>query len=110
MYNHPLILLGRKVACGYEGHLWSHGLDYKTKLALLNKSLSGEASWISSQSSLDVKWLALRNKDLPAVRPPGDPPAVEAYGALYDLTPLLKQDPSSPESPLLRPRSVDLSW
>ncbi|MGA7215993.1 MAG: hypothetical protein WBX20_17450 [Terrimicrobiaceae bacterium] len=109
-YNHPLILLGRKVACGYEGHLWSHGLDYKTKLALLNKSLSGEASWISSQSSLDVKWLALRNKDLPAARPPGDPPAVEAYGALYDLTPLLKQDPSSPESPLLRPRSVDLSW
>ena len=26
-YNHPLILLGRKVACGYEGHLWSHGLE-----------------------------------------------------------------------------------
>ena len=28
-YNHPLILLGRKVACGYEGHLWSHGLTYQ---------------------------------------------------------------------------------
>jgi hypothetical protein len=109
-YNHPLILLGRKVACGYEGHLWSHGLDYKKKLALLNKSLSGEAGWNSSQSLLDVGWLALRNKDLPAARPPGDPPAAEAYGALYDLTPLLKQNPSSPEGPPLRPQSVDLSW
>ena len=41
-YNHPLILLGRKVACGYEGHLWSHGLDYHKKLELLDKSLNGE--------------------------------------------------------------------
>ena len=31
-YNHPLILLGRKVACGYEGHLWSHGLNSQGEL------------------------------------------------------------------------------
>jgi len=109
-YNHPLILLGRKVACGYEGHLWSHGLDYRKKFDLLRKSLSGEASWRSSGSLLDVEWLALRNKDLPEAKPPGDPPASEAYGALYDLRPLLKQDPSSQETPQLRPQSVDLFW
>ena len=109
-YNHPLILLGRKVACGYEGHLWSHGLDYQKKFELLNKSLKGEVSWRSSAPLLDVEWLALRNKDLPATKPPGDSPAANAYGALYDLRPLLTQDPSSPEGPRLRPQSVDLFW
>ena len=109
-YNHPLILLGRKVTCGYEGHLWSHGLDYHNKFELLNKSLNGEVSWRSSAPLLDVEWLALRNKDLPNTKPPGDPPAANAFGALYDLRPLLKQDPSSPESPQLRPQSVDLFW
>jgi hypothetical protein len=108
-YNHPLILLGRKVACGYEGHLWSHGLDYHKRLELLSKSLKGEVSWRSSAPLLDVEWLALRNKDLPATKPPGDPPATNAYGALYDLRPL-RQDPTSPESPRLQQRSVDLSW
>jgi hypothetical protein len=107
-YNHPLLLLGRKVACGYEGHLWSHGLDYQRQFGLLNKSLNGEVSWRSSAPLLDVEWLALRSKDLPATKPPGDSPAANSYGALYDLSPLLKQDPSSPESPQLRPQSVDL--
>ena len=109
-YNHPLILLGRKVACGYEGHLWSHGLNYRKKLELLDKSLHGEVDWRLSAPLLDVEWLALRQKDLPVARPPGDPPAANAYGALYDLRPLLKQDPSSRENPQLRPQSVDLSW
>ena len=109
-YNHPLLLLGRKVACGYEGHLWSHGLDYQKKFELLNKSLNREVRWRSSAPLLDVEWLALRNKDLPATKPPGDSPAANAYGALYDLRPLLTQDPSSPESPRLRPQSVDLFW
>ncbi len=109
-YNHPLILLGRKVACGYEGHLWSHGLDYHKRLELLSKSLKGEVGWRSSAPLLGVEWLALRNKDLPLAKPPGDPPAANAYGALYDLRPLLKQDPASPESPRLQQRSVDLSW
>jgi hypothetical protein len=106
-YNHPLILLGRKVACGYEGHLWSHGLDYKEAISLLKRALTGDVSWRFSAPSLDVEWLALRKKDLPAAKAPGDPPATEAYGALYDLGPLLRQDPSSPENLQLRRRSVD---
>jgi hypothetical protein len=109
-YNHPIILLGRKVACGYEGHLWSHGLDYQGKLALLQKSFRGELSWRSSAPLLDVQWLALRNQDLLVAKPPGDPPPAQARGALYDLTPLLTQDPASPESPRLPPRSVDSIW
>ena len=106
-YNHPLILLGRKVACGYEGHLWSHGLDYQERIALLRNSLSGELSWNFSAPFLNVEWVALREKDFPTAKAPGDLPAAEAYGALYDLRPALRQDPSSPETLRLRPRSVD---
>ena len=106
-YNHPLILLGRKVACGYEGHLWSHGLDYSERIALLRNSLSGELSWEFSAPFLNVEWVALREKDFPTAKAPGDLPAAEAYGALYDLRPALRQDPSSPESLRLQPRSVD---
>jgi hypothetical protein len=28
MYNHPVVLTGRRSLMGYPGHLWSHGLDY----------------------------------------------------------------------------------
>jgi hypothetical protein len=106
-YNHPLILLGRKAACGYEGHLWSHGLDYQEKFALLKSSLIGDVIWRISAPILDVEWLALRKEDFPAAKPPGISPAIESYGGLYDLRPLLRQDPSSPRIPQLRPRSVD---
>jgi hypothetical protein len=109
-YNHPLILLGRKVACGYEGHVWSHGLNYHRTLGLLRAALSGEASWRSSAPLLDVEWLALRNKDLPEARLPGDPPPERAFGVLYDLRPLFKQGPASQESLQLRPQPVDLPW
>jgi hypothetical protein len=40
-HEHPLTYLGRLRALGYEGHLWSHGIDYKTKLALLEGLMKG---------------------------------------------------------------------
>jgi hypothetical protein len=107
-YNHPLLLLGRKVACGYEGHLWSHGLNYRHNLDLLRKALTGEAAWREIATSLDVQWLALRKADLAEAKPPGDPPPDNAFGALYDLGPIIIQDPTTPGTQQLRPRSVDL--
>jgi hypothetical protein len=109
-YNHPLLLLGRKVACGYEGHLWSHGLNYHQNLDLLRKALTGAAAWQEIAPSLDVQWLALRKADLSQAKPPGDPPPDDAFGALYDLGPIVRQVPASPGTPQLRPQSVDLPW
>jgi hypothetical protein len=109
-YNHPLLLLGRKVACGYEGHLWSHGLNYHQKLDLLRKALTGSATWQEIAPSLGVQWLALRKADLPAAKPPGDPPPDDAFGALYDLRPIVRPDPATPGVPQLRPQPVDLPW
>ncbi len=106
-YNHPLILLGRRVACGYEGHLWSHGLDFRDKLSLLKLTLAGRSNWRKSTRSLGIDWLALRTKDIANCPPPGEPPAPGAHGALYDLRPLLTQSPTNPEHPQLPRRSVD---
>ncbi|MEI6336999.1 MAG: hypothetical protein WCQ57_00265 [Verrucomicrobiota bacterium] len=105
-YNHPLILLGRKVACGYEGHLWSHGLKFQKKLALLKSALAGQTAWPIAEPVLGVEWLALRQTDYSAARPPGELPPV-GIGALYDLRPLFKRDSYSQAPLQLPPRAVD---
>jgi hypothetical protein len=88
-YNHPLLLLGRKVACGYDGHLWSHGLDYQAKMDLLKKSLAGSVPWAQSAPILGVEWVAIRHKEQPGV-------LNDQIGALLDLRPFLKSDPDRP--------------
>jgi len=94
------------VACGYEGHLWSHGLEFREKLALLNKALTGQTAWQTAEPVLDVEWLALRQADYSTAKPPGDlPPA--GIGALYDLRPLFKLNSYSQAPLRLPPRPVD---
>ncbi|HEV2707276.1 MAG TPA: hypothetical protein VGV59_15250 [Pyrinomonadaceae bacterium] len=40
-YNHPVYLTGRRTLSGYEGHLWSHGLDYQRRAADLRRIYAG---------------------------------------------------------------------
>jgi hypothetical protein len=91
-FNHPLILLGRKVACGYSGHLWSHGLDYEPKMNLLKQSLAGSMAWSQSAPLLGVEWLVIRKKD----RHPG---TTSPTDAILDLRPFLRGDRQSPAAP-----------
>lgn len=53
-YNQPVLMLGHPVVCGYEGHLWSHGLDYKTRWEALNAIMNGEPDWKERARQLDV--------------------------------------------------------
>ena len=53
-YNHPVLMLGHPVVCGYEGHLWSHGLDYKRRLDALNSVMNGEPGWREKARGLGV--------------------------------------------------------
>lgn len=72
-YNHPVLILGHPVVCGYEGHLWSHGLDYKGRLALLNSIMMGEPGWRDKARSLGVSyvyWSDLEAKRWPASQLP----------------------------------------
>jgi len=53
-YNHPVLMLGHPVVCGYEGHLWSHGLDYRERLAALENIMMGEEGWQEKARQLGV--------------------------------------------------------
>jgi hypothetical protein len=56
-YNHPLILAGRPVAAGYEGHLWSHGLDYRDTYAALDRLMTQQPGWRKDATTLGVDYL-----------------------------------------------------
>jgi len=56
-YNHPLVLLGRKLALGYTGHVWSHGYDYRKPLAEEEAILNGSPNWHQIAKDLDSRYL-----------------------------------------------------
>jgi hypothetical protein len=56
-YNQPVLMLGHTVVCGYEGHLWSHGLDYKTRWDALNAVMNGESDWRKKARALDISYI-----------------------------------------------------
>ncbi len=84
-YNHPVLLAGHPVVCGYEGHLWSHGLDYKDRLATLDAVMKGEAGWKEKARGLGashIYWSDLESKRWPDSKLPW---AKETGTALYPL-------------------------
>ncbi len=60
IFNHPVMLLGYPVVCGYEGHLWSHGLAYQEPLAKLRSVLRKESGWLDTAANLGAEWVYLR--------------------------------------------------
>ncbi|MFM8981669.1 MAG: hypothetical protein ACKOLA_01950, partial [Spartobacteria bacterium] len=64
-FNHPVILLGRPVVCGYEGHLWSHGLDYREKLTKLRQVLAQEPGWNETAKEIGAKWVLPPGQQVP---------------------------------------------
>ena len=59
-FNNPVMLLGRPVLCGYEGHLWSHGLDYHRQWDALQGILKQEPGWEEALKHIDAKWLYIK--------------------------------------------------
>ena len=60
-YWHPLIMLGRKVAMGYDGHLWSHGITYNgknsEKVAAFQNLMMGAPSWQDDAKKLGIDYI-----------------------------------------------------
>lgn len=88
-YNHPLLLLGRKVVEGYEGHLSSHGIRYKANKAALESLLRGEPGWQERARALGVDYLFWGTREEKSYGPmdPIDPmdPANSGWGARAPL-------------------------
>jgi len=56
-YNHPLLLNGRNVVEGYDGHLQSHGIHYEKQQAMLQSLLEGEPDWRQTAQELHVRYI-----------------------------------------------------
>ncbi len=56
-YNHPVLLLGRSVALGYTGHVWSHGYRWEEPLARVTAVLEGEPGWRETARGLGARYL-----------------------------------------------------
>jgi hypothetical protein len=92
-YNHPLLMTGHLLVMGYVGHVDSHGLDYKDRLATIEGILRGEEGWREKAASLGARWLFWGTQEQQNYADSKQPwrtscrlQATGDWGELYDLT------------------------
>ncbi|MBU3666573.1 MAG: hypothetical protein FGM15_11960 [Chthoniobacterales bacterium] len=56
-YNHPALLLGQPLAMGYDGHLYSQGLDYSQVEHDLDTLMNGASGWRDAARRLETRYL-----------------------------------------------------
>jgi hypothetical protein len=100
IYNHPLLLQGRKVVLGYPGHLWTEGFDsgpqqkriYAYTQKQLRELMEGAGDWRETARHLRVRYLFWGREEktnYPMSGRPWEktiaPVASGIWGAIYDL-------------------------
>ncbi len=71
--NHPAMFWGAKVAMGYTGHLWSHGIDSAARENILERMFRGESDWLSlakSAGATHIYWGPNEKRRYAAFNPP----------------------------------------
>jgi hypothetical protein len=98
IYNHPLLLQGRKVVLGYPGHLWTQGFDYHDAEGKLRSLMQGASNWQENARALHVRyifWGREEQLNYPAGPRPWEGTltlvASGTWGAIYDLEEPLKR-------------------
>lgn len=92
IYNHPMLLIGRKVVMGYTAHLTSHGLDIDEQWSLLHTLMNGDDEWRFAAARLGVRYLWWGPEEVtawPASKQPWrkavQPVHSGPWGELFDL-------------------------
>jgi hypothetical protein len=93
IYNHPLLLQGRKVVLGYPGHLWTQGFtDYARDSKQLNELMQGAGDWRATARHFKVRyifWGLEEKNNYPTSTRPWEKTAQKVrygnWGAIYDL-------------------------
>jgi len=97
-YNHSLLLNGRKMVCGYGGHLWTQGINSTDVENKLHELMLGQGDWKKTARELEARYLFWGNlektnygnssrpweKQLPLV-------AQGSWGSIYDFGPSTKR-------------------
>jgi len=92
-YNHPLLLNGRKVVCGYPAHLWTQGLDNYWAIEQQVKTLMlGPPDWRERARALHARYLFWGDQEKRAYGSSSQPwrgktAIVDSgsWGTIYDL-------------------------
>ena len=103
--NHPLLLSGCKLVEGFEGHLHSHGIEYRPRLRQLNVLLSGQTDWRQIADELHVRylfWGELEQRHYPQSLAPWRQQCTAVahgeWGTIYDLNPHRQASPTGENS------------
>jgi hypothetical protein len=98
IYNHPLLLQGRKVVLGYPGHLWTEGFDYEETEEQLRELMGGAGDWRETARHLRARYIFWGREEkinYPMSGRPWEkaiaPVASGNWGAVYDLEEPMKQ-------------------
>ena len=106
IYNHPLLLQGRKVVLGYPGHLWTEGFDsgpqqkriYAYTQEQLRELMEGAGDWRETARHLRARYIFWGREEkinYPMSGRPWEktiaPVASGIWGAIYDLEGPMKQ-------------------
>jgi hypothetical protein len=101
VYNHPLLLQGRKVVLGYPGHLWTQGFDYSRENDKLSQLMNG-VNWRERARELRVRYIFWGREETTNYATSSRPwetttPKIASgtWGAIYDLEPLQPHAPST---------------
>ncbi len=98
-YEHPALLLGQPVVMGYDGHLYSQGLDYAPVERELDRLMSGGSAWRNAARALGAHYIFWGRRE--AKRWPHSVQpwkscarllAASAHGELYQITSCLLED------------------
>jgi len=92
LYNHPLLLQGRKVVLGYPGHLWTQGFNYAGTENQLRQLMEGAGNWREIARGLRTRYLFWGREEQSNYRTSKRPwekaawlTASGDWGAIYDL-------------------------
>jgi hypothetical protein len=78
-FNHPVFLSGRQSLMGYPGHIWTHGLKYQDREALIKRIYAGGADSASGLSSAGIQYVVVSPLERQLM------PVNEAFFAIYPL-------------------------
>ena len=70
IHNHPVLLSGRRVFLGYEGHLWSQGLDYGARRPVAEAMFRGAPQPRNGAPLIRVDAIALTPAERSLIRDP----------------------------------------
>ncbi len=93
-YDHPLVLQGRRIAMGYDGHLYGYGLDYDLLRREVETLMLGRRGWSRAAARLGVThvyWGPREKKRYAKSTRPWDTPnrvvAEGDWGRIIEITP-----------------------